>query len=141
MLGPPINNFHELSMREALRVDLRNGKHMKNLGAAEPEAEATSPQQNPYFRTNASILRVLETVMNPSIEEVPGHFRGGNWGRWNFGGLGPDAPPPPPIAGEVGAVVSLPGCLDQTIHADTAHLFDHVQVSLESCRLLLLVKC
>ena len=129
-------------MREALRVDLRNGKHMKNLGSAETDPEkSTSPQQNPYFRANASILRILEAVMNPSPEEVPGNFRGGNWGRWNFGGLGPDAPPPPPIAGEVGAVVSLPGCLDQTIHADTAHLFDHVQVRSELLLFIRYIGC
>lgn len=110
-------------MREAYRVDLRNGRHMKTAGS-----EGTAPQQNTYFRSNPSILRILESVMNPATEDVPHSFRGGNWGRWNFGGLGPDAPPPPPIAGEMGAVVTLPGCLDQTIHADTPHLFDHVQV-------------
>ena len=31
-----------------------------------------------------------------------------------------------------GAVVTMPGCLDQTIHADTEHLFDHVQVHLRN---------
>ena len=111
-------------MREAYRVDLRNGKFMKNLGSS----RADVPQRSSYFRQNPSILSVLEEVMNPAAKEIPQEYISGNWGRWNFGGQGPDAPPPPPIAGELGAVVSLPGCLDQTIHSDTAHLFDHVQV-------------
>jgi hypothetical protein len=29
--GQVINNFHELSMREARRVDLRNGENVKQL--------------------------------------------------------------------------------------------------------------
>jgi hypothetical protein len=119
-------------MREAFRVDIRNGKHMKNIGISDESAaagdESRTPQQDPYFRNNPSIIRILESVMNPNDASVPSTFRGGNWGRWNFGGQGPDYPPPPPVVGEMGAVVSLPGCLDQTVHADTAHLFDHVQL-------------
>lgn len=117
-------------MREAYRVDIRNGQHMKKPGSLDSGGACETPQQNSYFRNNESIFRVLEKVMNPSPENIPADFHGGNWGRWNFGGLGPDAPPPPPIAGEMGAVVTLPGCLDQTIHADTPHLFDHVQVNI-----------
>lgn len=48
--------------------------------------------------------------------------------RWNFNGGGPEAGPPPLKAGEVGAVMSLPGSIDQTIHADTAHLWTHAQL-------------
>ena len=32
------------------------------------------------------------------------------------------------MIGEVGVVMSLPGCADQTIHADTAHLYVHTQL-------------
>lgn len=135
--GPPINNFHELSMREALRVDLRNGLNMKSLclplresdAPSDHSAELSCPQKNKYIRLNPNVLRILQSVMNSEPSSVPSGYVGGNWGRWNFGGPGPDAPAPPPLAGEIGAVVTMPGCLDQTIHADAAHLFDHVQVT------------
>lgn len=49
----------------------------------------------------------------------------GNWGKYNFEGAGPDGPPAPLKIGQVGAVMALPGCVDQTIHADTAHIYTH----------------
>eukprot|EP01035_Chromulina_nebulosa_P020861 gene20861-27038_t len=61
--------------------------------------------------------------MNP----IDGEYARGNWGRWNFDGLGPDSKPNITIA-DIGAVVSLPGCVDQTIHADTSHLYTHVHL-------------
>jgi hypothetical protein len=49
--------------------------------------------------------------------------------RWNFNGGGPSLTRHIPLAvGKPGAVVSLGGCVDQTIHADTAHIFSHYQV-------------
>ena len=39
-----------------------------------------------------------------------------------------DGPPPPLTVGQIGAVMSMPGCLDQTIHADTSHLYTHTQL-------------
>lgn len=126
---PMINNYHELSMREALRVDLRNGLNMKHTPIVIDEGEEpVAPQFYTGFRSNESVIGVLREVMNPEPKEVPREFKGGNWGRWNFGGAGPDASPPDPTVGEMGCVMSMPGCLDQTIHADSAHLFDHVQL-------------
>ncbi len=135
MGGPMINNYHELSMREALRVDLRNGSNMNSSQiSGDAYDDIKDPhkfiaQKNHTLRYNDNIQIILDNVMNPKPTEIPSEFVGGNWGRWNFGGKGPDAPPPPAIVGEIGSVVTMPGCLDQTIHSDTAHLFDHVQVS------------
>jgi hypothetical protein len=109
-----IENFFELSMREALRCDIRHGPNALEL------RRAGEARQN--LRTHPAILAVLRTAMFPE-----GPHSQGNWGRWNFGGKGPDAPAPL-VTGEVGAVVTLPGCLDQTVHADTAHVFSHVQL-------------
>lgn len=50
--------------------------------------------------------------------------------RWNFSGPGPLTGAPVPIKrGVPGAVMSVGGCMDQTIHADTPHIFTHVQVA------------
>jgi len=108
-----IDNFHELSMREALRCDLRNGKRMK-LFAKENS-----------LRNHQGLVDVLSEVMNPP----GGNSARGNWGRWNFEGLGPDFPPPLNI-GELGCVMNFSGCADQTIHADTSHLYVHTPASL-----------
>ena len=108
-----IDNFHELSMREALRCDLRNGKRMK-LFAKENS-----------LRNHQGLSDILSEVMNPP----GGNSARGNWGRWNFEGLGPDFPPPLNI-GELGCVMNFNGCADQTIHADTSHLYVHTPTSL-----------
>lgn len=51
--------------------------------------------------------------------------------RWNFNGGGPSLTRRIKLAvGKPGTVISLGGCNDQTIHADTAHIFSHVQVIL-----------
>mmetsp|Transcript_19764 Transcript_19764/g.28230 ORF Transcript_19764/g.28230 Transcript_19764/m.28230 type:complete len:614 (-) Transcript_19764:3214-5055(-) len=142
---PFIENFHEMSTREALRCDLRNGQAVRretqrlygsagtshqaadaiSLRAAIVElssAERVSPLRN--LRYHPGLLQVLSQVMNcPSDGAVSSHS-GGNWGLWNFGGEGPDKPPAPAV-GQVGVVMGLPGCADQTIHADTAHVFTH----------------
>ena len=203
--GAFINNFYELSMREARRCDLRNGREMKRLarqvelnkknifmessrrcdcdttltgdmhgsdllgkgtsydhkggrsggvlpchplksvsqrGALSPDvARDMESEVDPWWdlRAHPDILRILQTVMNPpTVAMLPPHpdltekslkFQSsGNWGRWNFDGGGPEAAPAPVVAGEVGAIMTLPGCANQTIHADTPHLYVHTQV-------------
>merc|ERR1712196_764417 len=108
---PMINNFHELSMREALRCDLRNGKHMNE------SLMSSSIQKHPH------ILQMLQEAMHQEGED-----EAGNWGRWNFEGPGPDSGAPPIKAGKMGTIVSMPGCGDQTIHADTSHIFVHTHL-------------
>ena len=63
----------------------------------------------------------LAIVFNPREASL----FGGNFGRWNFGGAGPDGSPRPFRLGQVGSVLSCPGSGDQAIHADTPHLFEH----------------
>ena len=149
--GPRIENFHELSMREALRCDLRNGRHLRKLsscntistarespvGAIDKSCLATNlpidtaiqshhiaPDEN--IRYHPALLSVLDEVLNPLPTDPRDQL--GNWGLWNFEGKGPEAGPPDFVVGEVGVVMSLPGCADQTIHADTAHLYVHTQL-------------
>ena len=140
--GPRIENFHELGMREALRCDIRNGRRMKALKVQEEgEAKAAAGKEaaktvakNPaatshvptgHLRSHPAIASLLATVSNPVGDPSAAK---GNWGRWNFEGGGPEAPPVALDVNDVGAVMSLPGCSDQTIHADTAHLYTHVQL-------------
>lgn len=62
--GPRIENFHELSMREALRCDLRNGEYMK----ACTKNKAVTIDENDNVRDirhHESVLQVLKEVMNP----------------------------------------------------------------------------
>lgn len=121
--GPAIENFHELSMREARRCDVRNGKRLNEFNAHTRSVAAIDGPCN--LRAHRGLLGVMSEVMNPhwDCENALG-----NWGRWNFGGDGPEAGPPPVKIGDFGAVMTLPGALPQTLHADTAHTHPHVQL-------------
>eukprot|EP01032_Pedospumella_encystans_P023523 gene23523-26628_t len=192
------DNFHELSMREAYRCDLRNSPRLKamhaelelpktlpnttvstnkadekkasnagyvstsgaaaSLASAVPTADSqtksarihaavercvanrvtadqASNGTSPELRYHRGLLAVLTDIMNPlfnpatSKSTVPSevNIEHGNWGKWNFNGPGPGALNAPCV-GKMGAVVSLPGCTDQTIHADTPHIFEHVHL-------------
>ena len=114
--GGRIENFYELSMREARRCDLRRCPRMERL------RESAVAGALPDLRHHSSVLELLRRAMHP-----PGEHQSGNWGRWNFEGPGPDAPPTL-VVGEVASVVTLPGCLDQTVHADTPHIFVHTHL-------------
>jgi hypothetical protein len=143
--GKIMENFYELSMREALRCDIRNVPNLRRMHESyqydspyewpvyQPVRDASksiellhdnskkaSASEN--FRYHPSILSVLHESMNPP-NPVPGVEKG-NWGRWNFEGPGPEAPVPLKV-GIPGTIFSFPGCADQTIHADTSHLFVH----------------
>jgi hypothetical protein len=135
--GPRIENFHELSMREALRCDLRNGRHLKAINSKSITAAITDSSviskagsskeiANQNIRHHNALLSVLQEVMNPPPPDARDQM--GNWGLWNFEGKGPEAGPPDFAVGQVGAVMALPGCADQTIHADTPHLYVHTQL-------------
>jgi hypothetical protein len=139
--GPSIENFHELSMREARRCDIRNGAALTAYNAqlratAVKEGEAVAAgaavgngcgggEGSRNLCGHAGVLGVVSEVMNPHWNCSDAQ---GNWGRWNFGGGGPDAGPPPVRTGALGAVMTLPGALPQTLHADTAHTHPHVQL-------------
>lgn len=58
--------------------------------------------------------------MNPKVDNL---YRG-NFGRYNFGGSGPDGSFQDMRLGWIGGIVSLPGSADQALHADAPHLFE-----------------
>ena len=118
---PRIENYYELSMREELRVDLRNGIKMKELHKLSNDSNPAFPNSTGLsIRNHPAINDILSSVMNP--DELQGDYARGNWGRWNFEQGGPDKKPTIKVA-EIGAVITLPGCVDQTIHADTSHIY------------------
>ena len=144
-------SYKEMAMREDLRVDLRSGPEMEKLRKVENELAVrsiivkkelllnTAPQElganniGPTvihadvmgtvdsWRFHPSILAIIKKVFNPRKE----NYSKGNFGRWNFGGSGPDGTPQPFRLGQIGSVISCPGSADQAIHADTPHLFEH----------------
>lgn len=89
-------NF-KLSMREAMRVDLRNGKAVREKLRASKEDSGAS-----LLSTHPEVRAVVQSAMQ---EQSPGPFADGNWGLWNFNGNGPLGAPPPVVAGEPGGSV------------------------------------
>jgi hypothetical protein len=96
--GQVINNFHELSMREARRVDLRNGVNVKQLIAEEERkwrgAEDATPDSDEQSLGRTHLFLLLLTIspedirMNPDLLDIleramyeltPREM--GNWGR------------------------------------------------------------
>jgi len=77
------------------------------------------------WRFHPSLLAIVKGAFHPRGDGDSSLYKG-NFGRWNFGGAGPDGSPLPFRLGQVGSVVSCPGSGDQAIHADTPHLFEHV---------------
>jgi len=134
-------SYRELSMREDLRMDLRDGPQLRKMrGGREKvsnnkpivlQRDNTSPSSegdnvvasdkiNPFFRQNASMLEVVRRTMNPQV----GDLYKGNFGRWNFSGSGPDGSYQDMRLSSIGGIVSLPGAAEQALHADTPHLFE-----------------
>jgi len=74
------------------------------------------------WRFHPSLLAILRALFNPRDASLSK----GNFGRWNFGGSGPDGSAQPFRLGQVGSVLSCPGSGDQAMHADTPHLFEDV---------------
>jgi hypothetical protein len=137
-------SYKEMSMREDLRVDLRAGPALKKVSEDLP-TNATEYQNNQSFampkehntpftidssmtgtlshwRFHPSLIAILKALFNPKDDKLSR----GNFGRWNFDGSGPDGTPQPFRIGPIGSVISCPGSGDQAIHADTPHLFEHV---------------
>lgn len=136
-------SYKEMAMREDLRVDLRSGPVMESLRCVQNDSAYQSMGQDTHtvntnegpsminadingtetsWRFHPSILAILKAIFNPRSDSL---FKG-NFGRWNFGGAGPDGSPQPFRLGQIGSVMSCPGSGDQAIHADTPHLFEHV---------------
>lgn len=131
--GSFINNFYELSMREARRCDFRNGLRMDQLARRIDCARTNHSNQSEAINqaTIAKDLKghpVLVSLLTDAMNLPRDSLAAGDWGRWNFDGGGPDAPPPAPVGGAVGAIMTLPGCKNQTIHADTPHLYTHTHL-------------
>ena len=135
-------SYREMAMREDLRVDLRSGPSMERLRLKEKNlaleamtginvtdvgnqptiiTAETMGAARSSWRYHPSILAILKGLFNPRDDSL---YKG-NFGRWNFGGNGPDGSPQPFRLGQIGSVVSCPGSGDQAIHADTPHLFEH----------------
>jgi hypothetical protein len=124
--------YRELSMREDLRLDLRDGPALARMRRGNDTNAATmnrpiiipsttSEIAGDFLRGHAEILDIVRTAMNPSS---PSGLSKGNFGRYNFDGRGPGQVQDLRV-GIVGGIVSLPGAADQAIHADTAHLFEN----------------
>lgn len=132
-------SYREMAMREDLRVDLRSGPNMEILRQSHNEfdySDSSESNESNYspsiiradvdgavgsWRSHPSILSIIRSVFNPKEDFL---FKG-NFGRWNFGGDGPNGSAQPFRLGQIGSVLSCPGSGDQALHADTPHLFEH----------------
>lgn len=133
-------SYREMAMREDFRVDLRSGPNMEMLRQSQNElgySDLSESRESNYspniirddfagsvgsWRSHPSILSIIRSAFNP--KEASSLFKG-NFGRWNFGGDGPNGSAQPFRLGQIGSVLSCPGSGDQAIHADTPHLFEH----------------
>ena len=109
------HNYRELAMREDLRCDLRG---TPSLTSEEGASRRDRLRQNEAIR---EICRRAATAPASSNRE-------GNYGLWNFDLGGPGAPKKALDAGQLGAVVALPGCAEQALHADAPHIYDGIHL-------------
>ena len=124
-------NYRELAMREDLRCDLRRSPRLSAANEALAAAEAgggpwpcgRSAADGALTRRHPAVMAVLSEAINPRCAEN----EAGNYGRWNFDFGGPTVRPGLRV-GDVGAVISMPGCADQALHADAPHLYDVAQL-------------
>jgi hypothetical protein len=61
------------------------------------------------WRFHPSIIAIVKGLFNHKDDTLAK----GNFGRWNFGGSGPDGSPQPFRIGPIGSVISCPGAGDQ----------------------------
>ena len=136
-------SYRELSMREDLRMDLRDGPRIRRLRAQERNdcglsvsekhdsttiisssstnnSSSNSSSSSSCLSFHPDVLQIVQQTMNPTNPTLAK----GNFGRYNFKGSGPDGSPQPLRVGPMGGIVSLPNSADQAIHADTPHLFE-----------------
>jgi len=120
--------YRELSMREDLRFDIRDAPELSSRRGNEAHGNeivvvnGKTKSLDAFLRGNESILDIIRRTMNPKFGDL---FRG-NLGRFNFGGSGTDGSFQDLRVSPVGGIVTLPGCGDQAIHADTPHLFENI---------------
>jgi ectoine hydroxylase-related dioxygenase (phytanoyl-CoA dioxygenase family) len=133
--GVHTTNYRELAMREDLRMDLRDGPHLRAMRRQEAQQQQaedslsttvlSSYSQGTFdscLQFHPTILEIVQRTMNPRHEDL----YQGNVARYNFNGSGPDGSPQPIKIGPMGGIASLPGSADQALHADTPHLFEHI---------------
>ena len=146
-------SYRELSMREDLRMDLRDGPNLRNMRRG---TTTNANHQQDVLLTKPIVLQgnndtvvvtedkdidtgnsrtptpnrffrqhasILQIVRRTMNPRV-GNLYQGNFGRWNFSGRGPDGSFQDLRLSAVGGIVSLPGSADQALHADTPHLFE-----------------
>jgi len=129
-------SYQELSMREDLRLDIRQGPPLTKLRATKGDAKhgnqsiVLSASSKDYcngifLRGHVSLLEIIRRTMNPHDPHGRQLYRG-NIGRYNFGGTGSDGSFQDLRLSPVGGIVSFPGAADQALHADTPHLFEHI---------------
>jgi hypothetical protein len=123
-------SYRELSMREDLRMDLRDGPSMRQFRTRQEKTQdshAPTVLHNGHpghscLRFHPTVLQIVRQALNP----VDTNLYRGNVGRYNFDGTGPDGSPQNLRIGPLGAILSLPGAADQALHADTPHLFESI---------------
>jgi hypothetical protein len=126
-------SYQELSMREDLRLDIRQGpsftaiRQLKGDQIMGNQSIVLSSKAKDYcdgifLRGHPSLLEIVRQTMNPKDDTL---YKG-NIGRWNFNGTGNDGSYQDLRLSPVGGIVSLPGAADQALHADTPHLFEHL---------------
>jgi hypothetical protein len=120
--------YRELSMREDLRLDLRDGPAMRQLHSDQGNRIWTVPASTTsgpfFFRGAADLLEIVRQTMNPRDEVLA---PGNELGRCNFGGGSSKSHTYQDLrVGPIGGLISLPGAADQALHADIPHLFEHL---------------
>ncbi|CAJ1960676.1 unnamed protein product [Cylindrotheca closterium] len=121
-------SYREMSMREDLRLDLRDGPALAKLrndtgDTGQPvvvSGKTETENFHRFLRGHSCLLDVIRRTMNPK----KGELYKGNLGRYNFEGSGPDGSFQDIRVSQVGGIVSFPGAADQSIHADCSHLFE-----------------
>ena len=102
-------------MREDLRCDLR--------GTASLTSDEGAERRN-CLRQNEAVREICRRAATAPASST----REGNYGLWNFDLGGPQAPKKALDAGALGAVVALPGCAEQALHADAPHIYDGIHL-------------
>lgn len=129
-------SYQELSMREDLRLDIRQGPALTTIRTNRGDEEkgnqsiVLSASEHDYMggiflRGHPNLLEIVRRTMNPK-DGRNNELYTGNIGRYNFSGSGPDGSYQDMRLSPVGGIVSLPGAADQALHADTPHLFEHI---------------